>query len=301
MFTGVAQKFFAHVTHWLSDCYRMIACHPRKIRWTANLALRIKDGLGLGSTTQITRMITLGSHSLSISCRRLFVPLVIGAASLCAQSASALVYYSIDDGSANDSVGEGGPNGGDVLFLNEFPVAPNGQTIASISVAFGDPSETTNSALLGLPYTVLLYSDPSGTGNPDDATLIAFAGGVITSVDTNTFLTTPITPTNVTTSDFFVGFELQNQPPNTFPAAIDTDAPTYPDRSYVTYGASGTINPFDLAANQVPPETIESVPGAPAGNWLIRANMPVPEPSTWAYVMSAVAGGCLLFRRRARA
>ena len=228
---------------------------------------------------------------------RLLASLAVAALCLSARPASALVVYSIDDGTAENSVGEGGPNGGDVLFLNEFPVVPNGQTIASISVAFGDPATPSNTALLGLPYTVLLYSDPSGADNPDDAKLVAFASGVITSVNSNTFLTTDITPTNITTPDFFVGFELQKQPAGTFPAAIDTSNPL-PNRSFVTYGARGTINPFDLTANQVPPETIESVPGAPDGNWLIRANA-VPEPSTWVCVLAGAVGGCFLFRRRA--
>ena len=234
--------------------------------------------------------------------RFLLVPLAVAALGFCTPSASALVTYSIDDGTAEDGVGEGGPYGGDVLFLNEFPVAPNGNVIASISVAFGSPNTAAdNAALIGLPYTVLLYSDLNGDGNPSDATLLTFAGGVITAANTNTFLTTAITPTTVTTSDFFVGFELLNQPPGTFPAAIDETAPTDLGRSYVTYGFPGTLNPIDLEANEVPPETIESVPGSTPGNWLIRANYSVPEPSTWAYVLASMAGGCLLFRRRAQA
>ena len=233
--------------------------------------------------------------------RSLLVPLVV-ALGCWAQSAAALVTYSIDDGTAEDGVGEGGPYGGDVLFLNEFAVAPDGNVIASISVAFGSPNKAAdNAALIGLPYTVLLYSDPNGDGNPSDATLLAFADGIITTANTNTFLTTTIKPTTVTTSDFFVGFELLNQPPGTFPAAIDETAPTYPGRSYVTYGFPGTLDPIDLENNEVPPETIESVPGSTPGNWLIRANYSVPEPSTWAYVLAGVAGGCLLFRRRAPA
>ena len=250
-------------------------------------------------------MVIPASTKFASVCRHLLMPVAVVALGFCAQSASALVYYSLDDGTAENSVGVGGTQGGDAIFLNEFPVAPGGQTINSISVAFGDPTTPQNAALLGLPYTVVLYSDPNGDGNPTDGALLAFAGGVITSVNTNTFLTTNITSTNVTTGDFFVGFEIQNQPANTFPAAIDTTAPSYANRSYVTYGLSGTINPFNLGANQVPPTPIEQVvnPGftTPVGNWLIRANMPVPEPSTWALVGASVVGLGLVTRRRARA
>src|SRR5262249_14741312 len=137
----------------------------------------------------------------------------------------------------------------------------------SISMAWGTPVFF-DPSLDGLPYTAVLWSDPNGDGQPDDAVVLATAPGVVASQGTNTFIITPITPTGATTH-FFVGF-LITQVAGQFPAAFDESAPIF-DRSFVA-GAftpgGGDIN--CLTCNDLPVAPIENY--GLFGNWLIRAN-----------------------------
>ncbi len=182
-----------------------------------------------------------------------------------------LFTYMIDDGMAEDSVGL--TAGGSLVALNEFPVSGGNNVITSISIAWGTPAFP-DPSLNGLPYTAVLWSDPNGDGSPTDAVVLAMAPGVISQEGTNTFLTTVIPPTMVTTANFFVGF-LISHAAGQFPAALDESAPI-PNRSWVD--ATANINDLSGAI------TIESA-GLP-GNWLIRADgqtggggSPTPTPS----------------------
>src|SRR6476660_8262833 len=171
-----------------------------------------------------------------------------------------LFTYMIDDGTAEDSVGL--TNGGNLLVLNSFPVSGGNNVITSISIAWGTPAFP-DPTLNGLPYTAVLWSDPNGDGSPTDAVVLAQVNGVIASAGTDTFITTPIAPTMVTTPNFFVGF-LMAQTAGQFPAAFDESAPL-PNRSWVSIG--GNIN------NMSDAQPIEvATGGALVGNWLIRAD-----------------------------
>src|SRR5438552_3749661 len=135
--------------------------------------------------------------------------------------------YILDDGTAEDAVGL--TLGGDIICLNQFTVIPGSDTINSISIAWGTPAFF-DPSLDGLPYTAVLWSDPNGDGQPDDAAVLATAPGVVASQGTNTFLITPITPTGVATS-FFVGFIITHMA-GQFPSAFDESAPVF-NRSFV--------------------------------------------------------------------
>ena len=183
---------------------------------------------------------------------------------------SPLLTYMIDDGTAEDSVGL--TAGGSLLCLNSFPVTAGNNLITSISIAWGTPLFP-DPSLDGLTYTAVLWSDPNGDGSPTDAVVLATAPGVISQQGTNTFLTSVITPTLVTTPNFFVGFVV-NHVAGQFPAAFDTEAPTLPNRSWVS--PAGNINNLSDAV------TIESA--GLVGNWLIRAEgegggTPSPTPT----------------------
>jgi hypothetical protein len=84
--------------------------------------------------------------------------------------------YMIDDGTAEAAAGL---SGGDIIVLNEFAVLPGSETIASVDIAWGTP-EFFDPTLNGLPYTVCLWSDPNGDGNPTGAVLLTTAKGVVT-------------------------------------------------------------------------------------------------------------------------
>src|SRR5215216_4805470 len=114
-----------------------------------------------------------------------------------------LLTYLIDDGTAEDSVG----------------VTAGNNLINSISIAWGTPAFP-DPSLNGLPYTAYLWSDPNGDGSPTDAVVLAMAPGVVASAGTDTFITTAIPPTMVTTTNFFVGFVITHTA-GQFPAAFD--------------------------------------------------------------------------------
>jgi hypothetical protein len=174
--------------------------------------------------------------------------------------------YMIDDGTAEDSVGL--TAGGDTIALNEFSVIPGSETISSVDIAWGTPAFF-DPSLDGLPYTVCLWSDPNGDGDPTDAVLLTTAKGVVTQQGTDTFINTPITPTTITTPNFFVGF-LITQAEGQYPCAFD-ESNALLNRSYIAgSGTPGNGNIVNLNDNDLPVAPIE-IYGL-YGNWLIRAN-----------------------------
>jgi hypothetical protein len=173
--------------------------------------------------------------------------------------------YMIDDGTSEFPIGVRG--GGDLIALNEFAVIPGSETITSVSIAWG-----TGERLDGLPYTVAVWSDPNGDGNPTDAVLLTTSSGVVSMEGTNTFIITLVTPTTITTPNFFVGFLIPNTTRQQFPAAFDQTDPTFSNRSYYADSASGTGNIENLNDNDTPVAPIESFGSPFIGNWLIRAD-----------------------------
>jgi len=172
--------------------------------------------------------------------------------------------YMLDDGTAEDSIGL--TLGGDVIALNEFAVIPGAETIQSVSIAWGTPAFP-DPSLDGLPYTVCIWSDPNGDGSPTDAVLLTTAPGVISNEGTNTFITTDVTDTVITTPNFFVGF-LVTHAAGQFPAAFDESNPIF-NRSFIAGDTvMGNIN--NLNDNELPVAPIESF--GLFGNWLIRAD-----------------------------
>ncbi len=174
--------------------------------------------------------------------------------------------YMLDDGTAEDGIGL--TAGGDIISLNEFAVTAGAETITSVEIAWGTPAFP-DPSLNGLPYTVAVWSDPNGDGNPSDAQLLTTASGVIANQGTNTFITTDVTPTTITTANFFVGF-LLTQNAGQFPSAFDQTDPTLANRSYIAGGSTGTGDINNLNNNELPVAPIESF--GLVGNWLIRAN-----------------------------
>lgn len=190
-----------------------------------------------------------------------------------------LFTYMVDDGTAEDSIGL--TSGGTFVACNKFAVTGGNNVINSISIAWGTPAFP-DPTLNGLPYTAVLWSDPNGDGSPTDAVVLASAPGVIASQGTDTFITTVIPPTMVTTANFFVGF-LITHTAGQFPAAFDETAPTFSNTSWVAQ----TSNINDLSGAI----TIESA--GLVGNWLIRADgstggggSPSPTPTA-----TCAAGG----------
>ena len=173
--------------------------------------------------------------------------------------------YVLEDGTADDAIGL--TTGGDIICLNEFAVIPGAEVITSVEIAWGAPSFP-DPSLDGLPYTVALWSDPNGDGDPTDAVLLTTASGVVAFEGTDTFITTNISPTLITTPNFFVGFLITHQAAQ-FPAALDETDPTFSNTSYLA-GDSVQGNIEDLNSNEIPVAPVESF--GFVGNWLIRAD-----------------------------
>ncbi len=170
--------------------------------------------------------------------------------------------YQIDDGSAEDAIGL--TSGGDIISLNEFKVIAGSENISSVSIAWGTPAFP-DPTLDGLPYTVAIWSDPNGDGDPGDAVLLTTASGIVANQGTDTFITTNISA-SITTQNFFVGYLITHNA-GQFPGAFDESNPIF-NRSYVAGGASGNIN--NLNDNDLPVAPIESF--GLFGNWLVRAD-----------------------------
>ncbi len=111
--------------------------------------------------------------------------------------------------------------------------------------------------------------------------VLATGAGVISMAGTDTFLTTMITPTMVTTSNFFVGFIITHVA-GQYPAAFDETSPLS-NRSFIVAGAN--INDLSGA---IPIEQAGLF-----GNWLIRADATsgsgVPDSGTTVLLL-----GCAL-------
>ena len=180
----------------------------------------------------------------------------------------------IDDGTAESAFGFS--SGGDLIALNGFESYPTPDLpITSVSIAWGTPV-LPDPSLNGLSYTAVIWSDPNGDGNPDDAVVVAVGPGVVSQAGTDTFVSTSfyLSPPLY----FFAGFIIHYSA-GQLPAALDETPPTYSGRSFVAGGAHGNIS--NLNDNDFPVAPSENY-GA-VGNWLIRAvqggdSSPPPHP-----------------------
>ena len=217
-----------------------------------------------------------------------------------ASSAQAQIL-SIDDGTAEASVGVPAafPT---AVYLNSFQTPAPGTTVVSaVQIAFGAPGSTATNPN-GLPIMVYLWSDPNNDGSPADAVVLGSVAGVISSANTDTFVSfaLPFSPILIPTQNFFVGFSIfNNTDPSLTPAAIDLTAPTFPNRSFAGLYPNA-FDPNNLGGNGATLRPIEGF--GTSGNWLIRADLAaVPEPATvlgGALAMGAL-GWHLVRRRRA--
>ncbi len=180
------------------------------------------------------------------------------AASISANAAPSA--YSIDDGSAEASVGQG-YGGNTMIWANRFIAPAAGEFITEIEVAFGDPVSTSGAGEEnGDGVSVSIWLDPNNDGSPADAVVVTGVEGTITNSDTNTFEVFDIEDQFVTGSFFVVVTYVGNNPPidgpGHFPAALDQSS----DAGKSLVGVGTDFTQIGYNAPQF------------AGNWLIRAN-----------------------------
>ncbi len=223
--------------------------------------------------------------------------LLAGFAALSVLTSAHAAVYSIDAGTAVAAVGDNTSPNWSAAGINHFTAVAGSQNIVSISVVFGTALPSVSNIVGGEAFTVVIWSDPDGNGNPSDAQVLSSAAGTITVFNDNvTFQTTPITPVGLTVGQsFFAGVYYQNYV-NKFPGAVS--GPGSPGESWVSFNATAPLNLNNLAAGG--PGTAFGVLGTVTGNpgivSMIRANG-VPEPTAAAFAGLAALG--MLRRRRA--
>lgn len=220
--------------------------------------------------------------------------LLAGLAALSVLTSAHAAVYSIDAGTAVGAVGDNASPNWSAAAINHFTVVAGSQNIVSISAVFGTALPFVSNIVGGEAFTVVIWSDPDGNGNPSDAQVLSSASGNITVFNDNvTFQTTPITPVGLTVGQsFFAGVYYQNYL-NKFPGGVSGSAT--PNESWVSFNATAPLNLNNLAAADAfgVLQTVVSSPGIVS---MIRANG-VPEPTAAAFAGLAALG--MLRRRRA--
>lgn len=158
---------------------------------------------------------------------------------LAASAATAQVDYSISDGDADLTLSI--DSGETIVFLNTFPVDPDGTFVDRISAAYGRVGGP--SALDGLPVTILLYEDLDG-GSPQNAELLWSTTTPMRDGNTDVLNDYPVPLVRVRHT-LVVGFLFRNTRPfPIFIGALDTDAPIELERSWTGFDIA--ISPSNL-------------------------------------------------------
>ena len=136
------------------------------------------------------------------------------------------VPYAYDDGDSETNLGVVAPV--DFVWLNRFVVQPGGEIITSIDIVYAN-------TLANQPTEVVLWSDPDQNGDPSDAQVVTVIPSKTSSVNTDTFVSTPIPPTYMgpAGTSFFAGVHY-NDVFNTAPIPMDFDNPA--GESWLAWG-----------------------------------------------------------------
>jgi hypothetical protein len=135
----------------------------------------------------------------------------------------------------------------DMLWMNQFTVAPGGQRITHVGLPW------TLFTTPGLPYTVLIYDDPNNDGDPADAALLTSAGPFFTPDPVAglgvafTIVQVPTTLVGDIGDSFFVGAAMSLPLDNG--GAAESTLTNNPARSWRAGAALGQINLNTPSAN----------------------------------------------------
>jgi formylglycine-generating enzyme required for sulfatase activity len=173
--------------------------------------------------------------------------------------------YLVDDGVPAEDVAAfgypGNEDDGYLAWINQFSIVAGRETISAIIPACLDFMVPT-----GTPFTVYLWSDPNGDGNPADALVLASAP--VTMSPTLTAVDIPDTYVGPAGTKFFVGGIMHiTDTMNMMPASYDD---TSDHRvSWIAYGAA-EIDPNTLSGAETL-ANLRTWQGAMWGNFMVRA------------------------------
>jgi hypothetical protein len=163
--------------------------------------------------------------------------------------------YAYDDGIGEVIVRS---DGSWTCWLNRFIATEAIDTITAIEVLIDERNT-------GLTYTVGVWSDPDGDGDPTDARLLGSSSRLVELTEDTLFtINIPDVQVGASGTSFFVGAIVETA--DGYPAYLDADAPHAIGQSWII-GANEAIDPDDLSANAVEFTTTESFF---TGNWVIR-------------------------------
>jgi hypothetical protein len=199
-----------------------------------------------------------------------------GIASLVFSGAVHAGEYAYDDGSSEQVISRGG---GEVAAIHAFSIDPGQESITTISMAFGSPTNPGVSGLAGgEPLSVYLWSDDEGDGDPSNGGFTLLNTTVTTisaaSIDTDVFQSVAITPTVVPHSGFFIGYAVSHVV-GTRPLSQDQGQSSL-GRAWVGGDSSGNWDPTTMTGDVA---LVEMDALALPGLWLLRATGVAPCPA----------------------
>ena len=162
-----------------------------------------------------------------------------------------------DDGSTENLLGWGA--GGDMVWLSSFGSVGGSSLVSSVDVMWGSALYPNFTPGNGTVTDVFIWVDgATQDGDPSDATLLLTIPTTVQSVDTDTYVTLPITPTTIN-GIFFVGAHLAHAA-GQFVAPMDMTTHPYPGVSWF-FGdnTSPLANYANPGANVQPPLTLDAI------------------------------------------
>jgi hypothetical protein len=170
---------------------------------------------------------------------------------------------------------------GDFMWLNSYKAEEGGEIINSISLTWGLPNSTKGSTGFSdwkenpRIASLLLYGDPNGDGNPNDAKLLAQSDVYITDPDTDILTKVMVTPTQFTVGqNFFVAALVRNleripnaDPTKTFgfqsPATAELSKAAPGTPSATTATTTPATSTSTTSAKISPPTAVNRPSGSP--------------------------------------
>jgi hypothetical protein len=195
------------------------------------------------------------------------------------------VSWILDDGSMETAFGLNiNYRGIPLIAINRFTPDPAEfpLVVREISVLFPDPVEA-HLDLVGRNIDLLVYEDPSGSGDPSNATKLYQQTFTVQVADGVTFSNYQVNIPVDGPGDVYVGFSNTYDHGGTviysYPAAIDQQISQR--RSWLATNYNGSDPDYNDLANNMTLSLIDDMGGFLAGNWLVRASVAAANAPTF--------------------